>query len=214
MIKAGALHQANGGYLILQARDLLMSPGSWDALKRALKTKEIRIEAMGEEYRLVPVRTIRPQPIPLDVKAILIGTPLLFPPLHQANGGYLILQARDLLMSPGCWDALKRALKTKEIRIEAMGEEYRLVPVRTIRPQPIPLDVKVILIGTPLLFHLLHQADEDFRKLFKIKADFDVEMPRDEQTMMHYAMFISSLCRREGLRHFDRGAVARVVEHA
>ncbi|HEX6988175.1 MAG TPA: ATP-binding protein [Bacillota bacterium] len=134
--------------------------------------------------------------------------------LHQANGGYLILQARDLLSSPGSWDALKRALKTREIRIEAMGEEYRMVPVRTIRPQPIPLDVKVILIGTPSLFYLLHENDEDFRKLFKIKADFDVEMPRDQRTMMHYAMFISSLCRREGLRHFDRGAVARVVEHA
>jgi len=134
--------------------------------------------------------------------------------LHQANGGYLILQARDLLSSPASWDALKRALKTKEIRIEAIGEEYRLVPVRTIRPQPIPLDVKVILIGTPSLFYLLHEVDEDFRKLFKIKADFDVEMPRTPETMMHYAMFISSLCRREGLRHFDRSAVARVVEHA
>ena len=134
--------------------------------------------------------------------------------LHAANGGYLILQARDVLSNPASWEALKRALKTQEIRIEAMGEQYRMFPVRTMRPEPIPLDVKVILIGTPLLFHLLHEVDEDFRKLFKIKADFDVEMTRNDETMRQYAMFVGSVCRREGLKHFDRGAVARVIEHS
>lgn len=134
--------------------------------------------------------------------------------LHAANGGYLILQARDLLANTSAWDALKRALKTAEIRIEAIGEQYRLVPVRTMRPEPIPLNVKVILIGTPQLFHLLHQMDEDFRKLFKIKAEFDVEMDRNDETTYQYAMFISSLCRREGLRDFDRTAVAKVIEHS
>ncbi|HEY8449121.1 MAG TPA: ATP-binding protein [Bacillota bacterium] len=134
--------------------------------------------------------------------------------LHRANGGFLILQARDVLANPPAWDALKRALLTQEVQIESIGEQYRLVPVRTIRPQPVPLDVKVILVGSPLLFHLLHQVDEDFRKLFKIKADFDTEMPRNDETVLQYGMFISSLCRREGLRHFDRTGVARVIEYS
>lgn len=134
--------------------------------------------------------------------------------LHRANGGFLILHARDVLANGPAWDGLKRALLNEAIYIEAIGEQYRLIPIRTIRPEPIPLNVKVILIGTPGLFHLLHMVDEDFRKLFKIKADFDIEMPRNEETMYQYAMFVCSLCRRENLRHFDRTGVARLLEHA
>lgn len=134
--------------------------------------------------------------------------------LHRANGGYLILQARDLLRSGAAWEALKRSLATGAIHIEGLGEQQRLVPIRTIRPEPIPLNVKVILIGTPHLFHLLHRVDEDFRKLFKVKVDFDFEMDRNPETMQQYAMFISSVCHRQNLLHFDRCAVARVVEHA
>lgn len=134
--------------------------------------------------------------------------------LHRANGGYLILQARDLLANGPSWEALKRSLLTGAIHIESIGEQYRLIPIKTIRPEPIPLNVKVILIGTPSLFHFLHLVDEDFSKLFKVKVDFDIEMPRNEETMHQYAMFISSVCRRERLRHFDRTGVARVVEYA
>lgn len=134
--------------------------------------------------------------------------------LHRANGGYLILQAQDVLANPPAWDALKRALKTGQIHLEAIGDQFRTFPVRTMRPEPIPLQVKVLLIGTPRLFHLLQYTDEDFGKLFKIRAEFDVVMDRNPETMQEYAMFISSLCQREGLPPFDRTAVARIIDFA
>jgi len=134
--------------------------------------------------------------------------------LHRANGGYLILQARDVLTNPGAWEGLKRALKNRSIQIENMGEQFRLIPTRTLRPEPIPLDVKIILVGNPLLHMLLYYYDEDFRKFFKIKADFDTEMPRTPENLEGYFRFLSSLCRREGIRHLDRTAVAKVVEYS
>lgn len=133
--------------------------------------------------------------------------------LHRANGGYLILQARDVLIGLQAWEALKRNLKTKEIRIENIAEHYGLVAMSTLRPEPIPLNLKVIIIGSPLFYHLLYHYDEDFRKLFKIKADFDVEMKRDRVNMTKMASFISAHCRKEGLKHFDRTAVACVVDY-
>lgn len=134
--------------------------------------------------------------------------------LHQANGGYLILQLKDVLMVPLSWEALKRALKSREIRIENIGEQLGLLPTATLRPEPIPLDVKVAIIGSPLLYHLLYVLDEDFRKLFKIKADFDVDMERSELTLNEYARAICTICSREGLLPFRRDAVARVLEYS
>lgn len=134
--------------------------------------------------------------------------------LHRANGGYLILQAADLLPAPFAWDALKRALTNQEARIEPAGQEVRLVPLETLRPEPIPLDVKVILIGNPGIYHLLYGSDETFRKLFKLKAEFDVVMPADRNNVKGYAHFVARVCRRDGLRHFTAGAVARVLEHS
>ncbi|MEW5783839.1 MAG: ATP-binding protein [Bacillota bacterium] len=131
---------------------------------------------------------------------------------HRANGGYLILQARDILSGMQSWEVLKRVLKTREIRIENMGEQFGLVTMSNLRPQPIPLEVKVVMIGSPYLYQLLYHYDEDFRKLFKIKADFDVEMERHEDNCEKMAGFISYHCNQEGLRHFDRFAVARIVE--
>jgi len=133
--------------------------------------------------------------------------------LHKANGGYLILQAADLLRAPFAWEGLKRALKSGEVRIENIGEQYRVLPTSTLHPDPIPIDVKVILIGEPLLYHLLYYFDPDFRKLFKVKADFDVEMEMSQDHVMEYAAFIGSVCRREGLRHFDPTGVAHVIEY-
>ena len=133
---------------------------------------------------------------------------------HRANGGYLILQANDLLLNFQSWEVLKRVLKTKEARIETIGEQYALLTMTTLKPEPIPLDIKVVLIGNPMLYHLLYRYDEDFRKLFKIKADFDVMMERSPQNMAKMANFISSHCQRENLRHFDRAGVARVVEYS
>lgn len=134
--------------------------------------------------------------------------------LLKANGGYLILQVRDVLSNPGSWEALKRVLKTREVCMENLGEQYSLVAMSSLRPQPIPVNVKVILVGTPYIFQLLYYYDEDFRKLFKVKVDFDTEMDRTPENMMEMASFIATHCRREGLRHFDRSGVARVVEYS
>ncbi len=134
--------------------------------------------------------------------------------LHRANGGYLILQLKDVLMVPLSWEALKRALRSQEIRIENIGEQLGLLPTATLRPEPIPLDVKVAIIGSPVLYHLLYVLDEDFRKLFKIKADFDVDIDRSQATLNEYARAIGTICTREGLLPFRRDAVARVMEYS
>ncbi len=134
--------------------------------------------------------------------------------LQQANGGFLILQVKDLLTNPFSWDGLKRALKSREVRVENIGDQLGLVPTATLRPEPIPLDIKALLIGTPLIFQYLYTLDEDFRKLFKIKADFDVEVERTEETVASYAAVIGAICNRQNLRPFDRGAVAKVMEYS
>ncbi len=133
---------------------------------------------------------------------------------HRANGGYLILQARDLLSNLQSWEVLKRSLKSKEISIENLGEHVGLIAMSSLRPAPIPLSIRVILIGNPYLYHLLYQYDEDFQKLFKIKADFEAEMDRTPDNLAKLAGFISSCCSREGLKHFDRSAFCRVVEYS
>ena len=133
---------------------------------------------------------------------------------HRANGGYLILQANDILTGIQSWEVLKRALKNKEIRIEALGEQYALTTFSTLRPQPIPLQIKVIMIGNPMLYQMLYYYDEDFRKLFKVKADFDVEMDKHDRNVAKMAGFIAYHCSQERLRHFDRAAVAKIVEYS
>lgn len=132
--------------------------------------------------------------------------------IHRANGGYLIIQALDMLLSPFSWEGLKRALRAKETRIENMAEQYGIIPTASPKPEPIPLDVKVVLIGSPQIYYILYNADEDFRKLFKVKADFDMEMERNGLHIEQYAKFISKRCREQGLKHFHKSAVARVVE--
>lgn len=133
--------------------------------------------------------------------------------LHRANGGFLVLEAADVLQHPFAWPALKRALRTQEVRIENLAEEVAPVPTATLRPEPIPLDVKVVLIGTHQLFQMLHQLDEDFPELFKVKAEFSPDMAWDDAGYLSYAGAIARWVRDFGLRHFDRGAVARVIEH-
>lgn len=134
--------------------------------------------------------------------------------LHKANGGYLILNARDVLTNIGSWEALKRVLKTRSLTIENLAEHYGMVALSSLKPQPIPIDVKVILIGSPYLYHLMYNYDEDFRKLFKIHADFDVEMKNNPININKLAQFISSTVVREKLKPFDRSAVARIVEYS
>ena len=134
--------------------------------------------------------------------------------LLKANGGYLILQARDLLTNPGSWEGLKRVLKTKEACLENLGEQFGLLAMSSLRPQAIPVNVKVILVGNPELYRLLYAYDDDFKKLFKVKADFDTEMDVSRERMSQMAMFIASHSEREGVRHFDRRGVAHLVEYS
>ncbi len=134
--------------------------------------------------------------------------------LHKANGGYLILNARDVLTNVGAWDALKRVLKTKKLQIENLGEQYGVLAMASLKPEPIPINVKVVLIGNPYIYQLLYNYDEDFRKLFKAHADFDVIMENNPVNIQKLAGFISSTVGREKLKHFDRAAVARIVEYS
>ena len=132
--------------------------------------------------------------------------------LHRANGGYLVMDARVVLTKPYAWEALKRALKSSELRPESIRDHVRLISTVGIEPQPIPLDVKVVLIGAPEIFYLLHDLDEDFRKLFKVKADFGSVLDRDDEAEDSYAAFVGCICHREGLTHFAPDAVAAIVE--
>lgn len=133
--------------------------------------------------------------------------------LHLANGGYLILDALEVLRSPFAWEALKNSLMSGQIKIEDMGEQYRMFAAITLKPQPIPLSVKVILIGSPIIYHQLLAHEEDFRKLFKVKADFGGTMKRTDDAVKDYSTFIASLCREENLLPFDLSAMGAVIEH-
>ena len=131
----------------------------------------------------------------------------------QANGGYLILQALDLLPQPFSWEALKRVIKTGAVTIEDPAEFYGFATAG-LRPEPIPVSVKVILVGTAGIYHLLQAYEEDFPKLFKVKADFDVEVPHDERQERQYARFVAKLCREEALPPFGADAVAEVIRQS
>jgi lon-related putative ATP-dependent protease len=133
--------------------------------------------------------------------------------LHQANGGYLVVEMHGLLTNPLAWDALKRAIKNQAIRTEEPGTQFQAVSTVTVEPESIPLDVKVVLIGDPLTYYLLHQHDEDFRKLFKVQADFGIDFERTVDTCLHYARFVAARCHQEGLLHFEPLAVGNVIEH-
>lgn len=134
--------------------------------------------------------------------------------LHKANGGYLVLDARKVLLNPFAWEDLKRSLKTREIRIESPGQSTGLMSTVTLEPEPFTLDVKVVLIGDPELYYLLSQNDPEFGELFKVAADFDWRMDRTDENVMGIARSVATLTRKEELRALDRAAVARVVEQA
>jgi lon-related putative ATP-dependent protease len=133
--------------------------------------------------------------------------------LHRANGGYIVIDALDLLRNLFVYDALKRAIRNKELKIEDVWEQYRLISTTTLKPEAIPLNVKVILIGNPFLYYLLYNLDEEYKELFKVKADFDSRMDRNEATIRRYAEFVASKCSEEGLLPFDRSGVAKVIEY-
>ena len=134
--------------------------------------------------------------------------------LHRANGGYLILDAMKVLVQPFAWEALKRALRSHEIRTESLGQALSLVSTVSLAPQPIPLELKVVLVGPRLIYYLLHAYDREFAELFKVAADFEDDLERGPAADHLYARMVATLARRCKLRALDRGAVARVIEHA
>ncbi len=134
--------------------------------------------------------------------------------IHKANGGFLIVPVEDLLRNPLAYDGLKRDLKDSKMAIEEPEERYGFLSIKTIKPQPIPLTAKVILIGDPNLYQMMYSLDPDFRELFKIKAEFDTKMPRTDENARQYAALICGLCEKEGMRHIDGGGLAKLIEYS
>jgi len=134
--------------------------------------------------------------------------------LHRANGGYLILDVEQLLMQPYAWEGLKRALHAKEVRFDALEQMYNLVSTVSLEPEPMPLDLKVILLGDRNLYYQLYDLDPEFAELFKVVADFEEQMERTEENHLLYARLIGSTVQKEGLMHLDANAVAKVIEQA
>ena len=133
--------------------------------------------------------------------------------LIKANGGYLVLNLRDAVIEPGVWQALKRALKSKKLEIQTFDPIY-LFAATGLKPEPIELDIKVVVIADTFLYHLLGQHDEDLRKIFKVRADFDTSMDKNDQSIQQFAEFIRMATDEENLKPFDRAAVAALVEQA
>ncbi len=134
--------------------------------------------------------------------------------LCKANGGFIVLNALDLLRNFGVWDGIKRVIENKEIRIEEVTELYGLPSISTLRPMPIPVNLKIIIIGSSYLYHLLYNLDQDFKKMFKVRADFNYEMDRKRKTIDGLIAFIAEECRRNGFRHLSPSGVAAVIEYA
>jgi lon-related putative ATP-dependent protease len=134
--------------------------------------------------------------------------------LHKANGGYLIIPVEDLLRNPFSYEGLKRALRDKKIIIEEPQERFGFISTKSLKPQPIPLKTKVILIGNPYLYQQLLALDMEFSELFKVKAEFDTTMVRTEENVKRYAAFVCTICKKEKLKHLDESGLAKIIEYS
>ncbi|GGX80836.1 ATP-dependent protease [Litchfieldella qijiaojingensis] len=134
--------------------------------------------------------------------------------LHRANGGYLVLDARGLLRQPGAWETLKRVLRAGEIRTESLEQAYGLISTVTLEPEPVPLDVKVVLLGERLLYYMLCEQDPEFLELFKVQVDLEDSLPRDADGQMLYARVLATLVREASLRPLDPSGVGAMIERA
>ena len=143
-----------------------------------------------------------------DFKMIKAGA------LAKANGGYLVLNALDVLRTPQVWETLKRVLKNRLLYIEDLGEQYSILPTSGLRPEPLPLNVKIVLIGSDYIYRMLFQFDEDFNKIFKIKADFDDHMARNERNISDYIDFVTTRTQVESLLPCSSGAIEAIVEYS
>ncbi len=133
--------------------------------------------------------------------------------LHRANGGYLIIPARECLMNAFAWEGLKRALKNRSLRIEELGTQVGLLSTVSLDPEAVPLDTKVVLIGSPAVYYFLLGNDEDFQKLFKVKADFTTTMKRSAESEHAYSLFVNTIAQEENTLPFDSAAVARIIDY-
>lgn len=134
--------------------------------------------------------------------------------LHRANGGYLLLDARKVLLQPFAWEALKRALSTSKLHVESLAATYGLATTATLHPEPMPLDVKIVLVGDRLLYVLLSMYDPDLEELFKVAVEFDDRMDRSPERQQAVAAMVATIAKRDALLPFDASAVARVIEEA
>ena len=133
--------------------------------------------------------------------------------LHRANGGYLILDARKVLTRPLAWEGLKQALLSREIRIEPLAQSMGLLSTVSLEPETMPLDIKVVLVGERMIYYLLAEHDPEFSRLFKVAADFDERIERSGKNNLLYARLIATLIRKESLKPFDSGALAKTLQH-
>ncbi|OGS34353.1 MAG: hypothetical protein A2474_00780 [Elusimicrobia bacterium RIFOXYC2_FULL_34_12] len=131
---------------------------------------------------------------------------------HIANGGYMIIEAMELFRNPFAWDTLKRIIKNNQVKIEDISEKYGLISVSGLKPEPVKINFKAIIIGDPQIYKILNIFDDEFRKLFKVKVDFDTNIKRNDSSIIQYANFIASKCKEENLLPFTKHAVANIIE--
>ncbi len=134
--------------------------------------------------------------------------------LHRANGGYLVVRIENLLTNLQSWEGLKRTLRDGKLVIEEVGERLGFMTTKSLRPEPIPLDVKVVVIGEPLFYYMLLRLDLEFKELFKVKADFGSRMDKTEADLKDYTAVICRMCKEENLRHLKSDALAKIIEHS
>ena len=133
---------------------------------------------------------------------------------HKANGGFLVIPVEELARNPGSYETLKRTIMNQKLEIEELAERLGYITTKSLRPEPIPFDAKVIIVGESQIYYLLYQLDPEFKKIFKVKAEFDTTMDRDEENVKQYAQFMCTLCNKEGLNHLDQTGIAAVVEYS
>jgi len=133
---------------------------------------------------------------------------------HKANGGFLVLPVERLFTDPFMWESMKHAISNEKLEIEEPGASLAYIATKSLRPEPIPFNAKIILLGTPLIYEILYSGDPDFKDLFKVKADFDTSMDRNERNIKQYAAFICSICEKEKLLHLDPTGIAAIVEYS
>ncbi len=134
--------------------------------------------------------------------------------IHKANGGFIVIPVEDLLMDAVAWDSLKKTITSRQIKVEDIAQRLGYIATKTLTPEPIPFDAKVILVGSPDIYYLIYQYDRDFKEIFKVKADFDTTMERNEENIQMYASFMCTLCNKENLKHLDSTGIAAVIEYS